>query len=86
MHSSLTKSFRAEFDRLPTAVQELAVKNYRLWRRDPRHPSLRFKPIGSYWSVRIGLEYRALGRIHEDTIYWFWIGHHTVYDKLIRGR
>jgi len=67
-------------------VQELAVKNYQLWRRDPRHPSLRFKPVGAYWSVRVGLEYRALGRVQDGTIYWFWIGHHRVYDKLIHGR
>lgn len=86
MRSSLTKSFHAEFDRLPAAIQELAVKNYQLWRRDQRHPSLRFKPVKSFWSVRVGLEYRALGRIQDDTIYWFWIGHHKVYDKLIRGR
>ena len=26
---------------------------------DQRHPSLHFKRIGRFWSVRIGLHYRA---------------------------
>lgn len=83
MNSSVTKSFRAEFARLPAEIQALAAKNYRLWRENPQHPSFQFKSIGPYWSVRIDLRYRALGRIVEDRIYWFWIGHHQVYDRLI---
>lgn len=69
MNSSLTKSFRSEFARLPRDVQQLAVKNYQLWRNDHHHASLRFKEIGAYWSVRVGLSYRALGRIEGDRIY-----------------
>lgn len=83
MRSSTTKSFRAGYARLPRAVRELARKNYRLWLRSPRHPSLHFKPIGDYWSVRVGLSYRALGREKDGTLYWFWIGHHSEYDRLV---
>lgn len=83
MRSSITKSFRADYSRLPRSVRELARKNYRLWAQDPRHPSLHFKQIGNYWSVRVGLGYRALGREKEGTLYWFWIGHHKVYDHMI---
>ena len=57
--------------------------NFRLWRDNSQHPSLHFKPVGLYWSVRVGLEYRALAVKHEDTYVWFWIGHHSVYDRLI---
>lgn len=85
MNSSLTKSFRTEFAKLPREVQQVAVKNYQLWHKDHRYPSLQFKPVGDYWSVRAGLAYRALGRLQGDRIYWFWIGHHTVYEKLLKG-
>jgi hypothetical protein len=39
---------------------KLADKNYDLLCRNPRHPSLHFKKIGIYWSVRVGLDYRDL--------------------------
>jgi len=31
--------------------------------------------------VRIGIGYRALGRVDGDEIVWFWIGPHGEYDK-----
>jgi hypothetical protein len=37
----------------------------------------------SVWSVRINLQYRALGRRRGELIVWFWIGTHDEYDKLI---
>ncbi len=30
---------------LPDDVQDLAVKSYHLWRRDPQHPSLRYRRL-----------------------------------------
>ena len=87
MNSSVTKSFRSEFAGLPQAVRAVALKNYRLWRKNPLHPSLHFKRIGPFWSVRVGMEYRALGREKDGVLYWFWIGHHRDYDRLVsRGR
>jgi hypothetical protein len=35
------------------------------------------------WSVRIGLKYRALARVRDDTAYWFWIGTHNEFDNII---
>jgi len=84
MRSSATNSFRSDFERLPGAVRRLAVKNYRIWRVHPEHPSLHFKKIGAYWSVRVGRSYRALGREKDGCLYWFWIGHHKTYDELIK--
>ena len=51
-----------------------------------RHPSLHFKRIGRFWSVRIGLHYRALAVQDGEDIVWFWIGHHAEYDRLIGVR
>jgi len=43
---------------------------------DADHPSLHFKKVGPYRSVRVGIAYRALGIEDRDTIVWFWIGNH----------
>jgi len=71
------------FEALPDAVQVLARRNYELLKENPLHPSLHFKKIKNYRSVRIGLHYRALGVDDQDGILWFWIGKHTAYDKLL---
>ena len=68
---------------LPAPVRDTADKSYKLLREDPYHPSLHFKRIGKVWSVRAGLQYRALGTDVENGILWFWIGTHAEYDKLI---
>jgi hypothetical protein len=51
---------------------------------NPRHPSLRFRPIKSkQWSVRVGDHYRAVGHfVENDTFLWTWIGTHGDYNKL----
>jgi hypothetical protein len=68
---------------LPEAVRKVADKNYRLLRADPRHPSLHLKRIGILWSVRVGENYRALGKDVPEGIQWFWIGTHAEYERLI---
>jgi hypothetical protein len=52
---------------------------------DHRHPSLHFKKIGKFYSIRIGLTYRALAVEIPDGLAWFWIGNHSEYDRLIQG-
>jgi len=69
---------------LPAEVRKVADKNFRLLKRDPRHPSLRFKRIEKLWSARVGENHRALGFDVDDGICWFWIGTHAEYDRLIR--
>jgi hypothetical protein len=47
-------------------------------------PSLHFKKIGDLWSLRVGLNYRALALDEPpDGVVWFWIGRHGDYDHLI---
>jgi hypothetical protein len=84
--SRLTDDFLGCFAKLPEGVKQQARKAYRLWRGDPRHPSLHFKKIhgqDSLYSVRIGRGWRAVGLLDEDTITWFWIGSHAEYERLI---
>ena len=83
MNSSVSASFRKAFAELPPQIQDLALKNFVLWQRNPRHPSLQFKKTGRYWSVRVGEHYRALGELRGDTLRWFWIGAHEEYQRRI---
>jgi hypothetical protein len=73
---------------LPSQIREAAQKAYRLFRQDPRHPSLHFKRVHDrdpIYSVRVTLGYRALGLLENEEITWFWIGAHTEYDRLLEN-
>jgi hypothetical protein len=80
---SASPRFWAAYEALPSSIRKLADANFALPKRDPRHPSLKFKKVGQYRSVRVGLRYRALAVEAEDGYLWFWIGSHADYDRLI---
>lgn len=63
-------------------IRALANRAYALLKDDPKHPSLHFKKIDVFWSVRVGIHYRALGMDVKDGILWFWIGSHAEYDRI----
>ena len=84
MRHSASPKFWALYEALPKQTRDLADKNYQLLNSDQRHPSLHFKKLGDYWSVRVGAHYRALAFEVEGGMNWFWIGTHAEYDKLIR--
>jgi mRNA-degrading endonuclease RelE of RelBE toxin-antitoxin system len=88
MKSNLTKSFRKSLEKLHPEVRQQARKAYQLWQQDPYHNSLQFKRVSQkqpIYSVRISLNYRALGLMdRENQIYWFWIGPHDEYDELLK--
>jgi hypothetical protein len=87
VNSHLTEDFVAHFRRLPRRIQELARKNYRLWKRNPAHPSLDFKQVSRrspIFSVRVGIGWRAVGVKKAEAMIWFWIGSHAEYDRLLK--
>lgn len=68
-------------------MQDQARLAYRLFRDNPEHPSLRFKPVHStrpIYSARVGLGYRALAVRDGEAVVWFWIGSHADYDQLLK--
>jgi len=86
VRSVATRRFWGLFLSLPLEIQKLATKNYRLWRQDPHHPSLRFRRLQGTeerFSIRVGDHYRALGRQEDDKVIWVWIGTHADYDRLV---
>lgn len=86
MNSHINREFRELYQALPVDVQRGAKQAYLLWKRDPYHNSLHFKPIkgaDNLYSVRIGIGWRALGDKDGDEVTWFWIGSHADYDKIL---
>jgi hypothetical protein len=72
------------YEQLPAKIQTLADDNFDLLKANPRHPSLHFKKVGRFWSARVGDHYRAIAVEDGDDFAWFWIGHHSEYDRLIQ--
>ena len=83
MKHTATPRFWFYYRQLPEEVKRLADKCYVLLRQDSQHPSLHLKKVGRFWSVRVGLHYRALAVEHESDLVWFWIGSHAEYDRLV---
>jgi len=77
--------FWFHFRQLPPEIRDLADKNFELLKQNLRHPSLRLKKVGVFYSARVGLHYRALAKERSEGLVWFWIGHHSEYDRLLGG-
>ena len=84
MRHFASPSFWGCHDALPQEVRELADRNFELLKANLRHPSLHFKKIGKYRSVRVGLSYRAVAVEVPEGLLWFWIGSHAEYEKVLR--
>jgi hypothetical protein len=77
--------FRKAYDALPAAARSQADKSFALLKQNPSHPSLHFKKVGRYWSVRVALGHRALAVEVGGDLVWFWIGSHAEYDGVRRN-
>jgi hypothetical protein len=54
----------------------------------PRDPSLRFKKVHPrlpIYSVRVDLNWRAVGVLEGETVLWFWVGPHSEYEALLKA-
>ncbi len=85
MNHFASRSFWTAYHQLPPDIRELADKRFALLKTDVQHPSLNFKKVGNYWSVRVGLGYRALAREVEGGFLWRWVGTHDDYIRQIRA-
>lgn len=83
MHKTSPRFWKC-FERLPDVVKKHAKERYALLKENPTHPSLHFKKVGNFWSIRIDLEYRALAVEDNSDFIWIWIGNHDDYERLIR--
>jgi hypothetical protein len=85
MHKTTSRFWRC-FEKLPWPIQKLAEENFNLLKKNPEHPSLHLKKVGTFWSVRIGLSHRALAIKDGEDFIWVWIGNHDDYLRMIKER
>jgi hypothetical protein len=71
------------YDALPPEIRKQADQAFEHLKQDAQYPSLHFKKVGRFWSVRVSGSYRALAVESADGLVWFWIGSHAEYDKII---
>jgi len=76
--------FWEKFKLLPDEIKKIARKKFELMKKNIKHPSLHFKKVKNFCSVRITRKYRAIGIIIDEGIIWFWIGKHKNYEELIK--
>jgi hypothetical protein len=84
--SRTTERFWKSYRRLADSIRKQARDSYRQFEKNPYHPSLHFKQVHSsrpIYSVRVNLDYRAVGIRDGEEIVWYWIGPHDEYEKLI---
>jgi len=81
MHRTTTL-FWQRYQSLSSTIQDRANKCFALLKNNPRHPSLHFKKVGKFWSVRIDINHRALAVQNKDDFIWVWIGSHDEYDRI----
>jgi Txe/YoeB family toxin of Txe-Axe toxin-antitoxin module len=83
--SKVRPSFWRAYGQLAPPIKLRAKSAWKIFEREPNHPSLRFKKLqarNDLWSVRINEQYRAVGVRSGDTIEWIWIGTHNEFDNL----
>ena len=87
MKHFIDSKFKKCLAALPAKIQSKAEQNHRILEKNPAHPSLHFKRVKRVphlRSVRVGANYRALGRESGPDIVWFWIGIHADYTSVIK--
>jgi hypothetical protein len=76
-------SFWKLYEGLPVEIRRLADKAVLDFQENLHHPSLGFARKGGVYTVEIGRSYRAIARYRDGAYYWFWIGSHEAYNKLL---
>jgi len=59
-------------------------REIRIAQNNLSHPSLHFKKVGKFWSVRVGINHRALAIDDGEDFIWVWIGTHDEYERMIK--
>lgn len=70
--------------KLPKKTLAKVEKQINFLKINEKHPSLNFKKVGNYYSIRIDKNFRALAIKDNNKFAWFWVGKHSEYDKIIK--
>ena len=84
MNLAWTRRFQKDMERLPEALQRLALSKLDVLASNLSHPSLRVKRVRSFpgrYEGSINMQYRFTFEIEDDTIMLLRIGPHKILDE-----
>lgn len=88
MISHRTEKFWKLYSALPVDIRKQAKIAYIQLTNYSYHPRLQFKRVHfskPVYSLRINIDYRAVGIVDDAEILWFWIGSHREYEKILQN-
>ena len=79
-----SRKFAKEYKKLPTKIKLQAESKELVFRKDPRHSSLKTHKLTGrfkeYWAFSIDYQYRIIFQFKEKDIIWFHsVGTHEIY-------
>ncbi|HSX40347.1 MAG TPA: type II toxin-antitoxin system mRNA interferase toxin, RelE/StbE family [Candidatus Saccharimonadales bacterium] len=79
-----SSKFAKEYKKLPKSVKIAAEKREKLFRKSPRHPSLKTHKLTgklkSFWAFSIDYHYRIIFEFRDKDEVWFHsVGTHAIY-------
>lgn len=80
-------SFRRAYQQLPAEVQAKVDKQIRLFKNNPRHPSLKIHPLrgaDGIWEAYVDIHYQFTLEIHEDRYLFRMVGTPEILKKEAR--
>jgi mRNA-degrading endonuclease YafQ of YafQ-DinJ toxin-antitoxin module len=80
-------SFRRAYQQLPAEIQAKVDKQIRLFKDNPRHPSLRIHPLrgtDGIWEGYVDIYYQFTLEIQEDRYLFRMVGTHEILKKEAR--
>ena len=86
MESVKTESFEVCLKKIPKKVRKRVARVFVIWEGNPYHRGLHFEQKYSrerLYSMWASKNYRMLGFKEGDTLYWWWIGQHDEYIKML---
>ena len=84
MNASHNRAFLDLLGAPAEAVQRVARQNFELLKRSPGTPLCISRKSEKLWSVRVGINHRALAVQDGADFIWVWIGPHDEYERLIK--
>ena len=79
-----TPQFRKDYDNLPPEVKVKVHKAFKLFKQNPRHPSLQTRKIRGtkgIWEGRIDQFHRFTFHFEESTVVFRRVGRHEIVER-----
>jgi toxin HigB-1 len=86
MNILYSPQFARKYKKLPSTVKQQAIKQEKIFRKNPRDKRLKTHKLkgrlSKFWSFSIGYKYRIIFEFKKsDKVYFHTIGDHRIYEE-----